>query len=157
MLGLEAPQALADADLFLAGVFSLGHQPGYFNILPLYIVPITWAPVWLWLAHADRRLMLALSALMYAASRRCGGWNLPSWLVEGAWFFDPFAWQLLMAIGIAAGPSRLGAAIARAVNVTAVFDGSDCAHFCRGLRNAHQGGTARGGWTRRPNRLWTNR
>jgi len=84
------------------GLFLLGHQLGYFNILPLYLVLIACVPLMLWLAMIDRRLMLACSAALYAATR-LWGWDLPSWPDQGIWFFNPLAWQLLMAIGIAVG------------------------------------------------------
>jgi len=84
------------------GLFLLGHQLGYFNILPLYLILIAAVPLMLWLANIDRRLMLVASALLYATTR-LEGWNLPSWPVQGGWFFDPLAWQLMMAIGIAVG------------------------------------------------------
>lgn len=88
--------------LGMLGLVSLGHQLGYFNILPLYILLIACAPAILWLAAIDRWLMLGCSALVYGLSRFFG-WNLPNWPAPGAWFFDPFAWQLLFAIGIAVG------------------------------------------------------
>ena len=86
------------------GLVSLGHQLGYFNILPLYMILILCVPALLWLAQIDRRLMLGCSALVYGLVRFYG-WNLPSWPAPGVWFFDPFAWQLLFAIGIAIGLS----------------------------------------------------
>jgi hypothetical protein len=91
--------------LGLLGLASLGHQLGYFNILPLYIILIACAPALIWLAAIDRRLMLCCSGLLYALSRLYG-WNLPNWPAPGVWFFDPFAWQLLFAIGIALGLDR---------------------------------------------------
>jgi len=94
---------ISDASLFLVGVLSLGHQLGYFNILPLYIVLVIWAAVLMWLANIDRYLMLVFSVLVYAVSR-FGGWNLPSWPVEGTWFLNPLTWQLLLAVGITVGP-----------------------------------------------------
>ncbi len=45
----------------LAGLAVLTHQLGYFNILPLYIVLMLWAPVALALAMRDVRLALAVS------------------------------------------------------------------------------------------------
>jgi hypothetical protein len=93
-----------DPDQFFAGILSLGHQLGYFNILPLYIVLIACVPAFLWLAGIDRALMLGVSALIYIASRATG-LSLPSWPIEGVWFFNPFAWQLLMALGIAVAPA----------------------------------------------------
>jgi hypothetical protein len=84
------------------GLVSLGHQLGYFNILPLYMILILCVPGLLWLAAIDRRAMLGVSVVIYALSRGFN-WNLPSWPAPGVWFFDPFAWQLLFAIGIAIG------------------------------------------------------
>lgn len=86
----------------LLGLVSLGHQFGYFNILPLYVLLVALAPVLLWLARISRPLMLGVSFATYAASR-LSGLNVPSWPMRGTWFFDPFTWQLLMAIGLAVG------------------------------------------------------
>jgi hypothetical protein len=91
-----------DANTFLIGIVSLGHQLGYFNILPLYIALIVVVPGLFYLARIHIGVMLAASALLYALTRLYG-WNLPNWPVPGGWFFNPFAWQFLMAIGIAAG------------------------------------------------------
>jgi hypothetical protein len=68
-------------------------------------VLIACAPALMWLAAIDRRLMLCCSGVLYALSRSYG-WNLPSWPAPGVWFFDPFAWQLLFAVGIAFGLNR---------------------------------------------------
>ncbi|WP_027132932.1 OpgC family protein [Geminicoccus roseus] len=84
------------------GVLGLGHQLGYFNILPLYFVLLLWAPVLLWLAVRSLPAMLAVSGAVYLLGA-AGGVNLPTWPVEGVWFFNPLAWQFLFAIGIAAG------------------------------------------------------
>ena len=91
-----------DAWTCLVGIVSLGHQLGYFNILPLYMALILAVPVLLWLARIDLSLMLVVSALVYAGTRY-GGWNLPNWPADGGWFLNPLAWQLVMAIGLAAG------------------------------------------------------
>jgi hypothetical protein len=84
------------------GIVSLGHQLGYFNILPLYMILLACVPALLLLAAIDWRVMLAASALLYALVR-IEGWNLPNWPTSGAWFFDPLAWQFLFAIGVAVG------------------------------------------------------
>ena len=93
-------------DLFLSNpmravvaVTGLSHQLGYFNILPLYIVFLLWAPVLLLLARLDSRLMLGASALIYLLAHEYG-WNFPTWPVAGGWFFNPFAWQFLFAAGM---------------------------------------------------------
>nr|WP_277614147.1 OpgC domain-containing protein [Kaistia nematophila] len=91
-----------DAWTCLIGIVSLGHQLGYFNILPLYMALIVAVPVLLWLARIDVALMLAVSALLYAVTRYTG-WNLPNWPAQGGWFLNPLAWQFVMAIGLAAG------------------------------------------------------
>jgi len=59
-------------------------------------------PLLLALARRDDRLMLAASAGIYLAARAFS-LNLPTWPVEGTWFFNPIAWQLIFAVGIFAG------------------------------------------------------
>jgi hypothetical protein len=70
--------------------------------LPLYIALLLMTPLLLVLARRDDRLMLAASAGIYVAARAFS-LNLPTWPVEGTWFFNPIAWQLIFAIGIFAG------------------------------------------------------
>ena len=86
----------------LVGLLSLGHQFGYFNILPLYIVPMGFAPIMLLAARSRPALMVGVSAGVYGLSRLTS-FNVPTWPMSGVWFFDPFAWQLLLAVGIASG------------------------------------------------------
>lgn len=79
----------------------LAHQPLFMNILPLYIALLLGFAL---LLPAIPRLgpaMLAVSALVYACVPLFG-WNLPAY-PEGAWFFNPFAWQFLFVLGIACG------------------------------------------------------
>ena len=95
---------LAVDDPFAAfvGLVSLGHQFGYFNILPLYVVLVMMVPALLWLARYGRAAMLGGSLALYAAARLLEI-NVPTWPMRGTWFLDPFAWQLLMAVGLAVG------------------------------------------------------
>lgn len=86
----------------LVGLASLGHQFGYFNILPMYIVLMGMAPAMLFLGRGHPALMLGASFGLYALSRAVS-LNVPTWPMSGAWFFDPFTWQLLVAVGIAVG------------------------------------------------------
>lgn len=86
----------------LIGLFSLGHQLGYFNILPLYILLLAAVPLLLWIGKLSPGLMLAASFAIYLAARAFE-WNIPTWPMKGTWFFDPFAWQLMMTIGLCAG------------------------------------------------------
>ena len=62
----------------LTGLALLSHQLGYFNILPLYIVLMLWAPLALALALRDPRIALAASVGLYVASRAFG-LHLPNW------------------------------------------------------------------------------
>src|SRR5256886_1852784 len=100
---------LEDADVVVsnplqttAAILALLHQLENANILPLYIALLLMTPLLLALARRDDRLMLAASAGIYLAARALS-LNLPTWPVEGTWFFNPIAWQLIFAIGIVAG------------------------------------------------------
>lgn len=90
------------------GLALLRYQLGYFNILPLYVVLMAFAPT---IAIIDRlapRLLLPLSAGLYLYTLATG-WNLPTWPVEGSWYFSPFAWQFIFVLGFyLAGPSGYG-------------------------------------------------
>ncbi|WP_210495761.1 OpgC family protein [Microvirga antarctica] len=86
----------------VTGILTLGHQLGYFNILPLYIMLMLWAPVALLLARVHVGLVLTISTALYALAR-LGALALPSWPQPGTWFFNPFAWQLLFTIGVVCG------------------------------------------------------
>jgi hypothetical protein len=83
-------------------ILALLHQLQNANILPLYIGLLLLTPLLLGLARRDDRLMLAASAGIYVAAR-VFSLNLPTWPVEGTWFFNPIAWQLIFAIGIFTG------------------------------------------------------
>lgn len=86
------------------GIMTLGHQIGYFNILPLYVTLLAFAPALCLLGARDRWRMLLLSAGIYALARSTGV-NLPSWPDPGDWFFNPIAWQFMFALGIFVGLS----------------------------------------------------
>jgi hypothetical protein len=86
----------------ITGVLLLGHQLGYFNILPLYIALMLWAPVAMILMRIHVVLAAAVSVGIYALAR-ADVLALPSWPEPGRWFFNPFAWQLLFTMGIFAG------------------------------------------------------
>lgn len=83
----------------LAALAALTHQLGYFNILPLYILLMLWAPVAILLALQGPALALAISVSIYAGSRLLD-LRLPTWPEPGSWFFNPFAWQLVFTIGL---------------------------------------------------------
>jgi hypothetical protein len=80
------------------GLVLLTYQLGYFNILPLYVVLLAIAPVFILLARYSPGLALALSALIYTAALILEV-NLPNWPGDGDWFFNPLAWQFLLVLG----------------------------------------------------------
>lgn len=80
------------------GLVLLTHQLGYFNILPLYVVLMMGAPLLAVVHRMAPRLVLPLSLLAYAVTLAFAI-NLPTWPVEGTWFFDPMAWQLVFVLG----------------------------------------------------------
>lgn len=92
--------------VMLHGVQGLGHGlmlhalPGNLNILPLYIVLLAIFPLlWIGMRHWPARTMLA-SAGLWIASYLDPSLNLTNWIGGGGWYFNPFAWQFLFAIGM---------------------------------------------------------
>ncbi len=97
---------LADPISGLTGILTGGHQLGYFNILPLYVFLILLVPGLLWLAVFDVWAMLGVSASMYLAAHLLPI-DMPNFPADSGWFFNPFAWQFIFAIGIALGIMKL--------------------------------------------------
>lgn len=91
----------------------LYYQLGYLNILPLYIVLLAWFPVLWWLLRRSAVLGLGFSAALWLIAGTFK-LNLPSWPEVYGWFFNPFAWQLLFAIGASAAmQAQKGASLPR--------------------------------------------
>ncbi len=91
------------------GLLALTHQLGYFNILPLYVVLMFIAPLIAITHRFAPRLLLPASVGVYAFAL-ISGVNLPTWPVEGTWFFNPLSWQLIYCLGfVLAGEDGLGA------------------------------------------------
>ncbi len=84
------------------GIATLGHQFGYLNILPMYAVLLLMTPVMILVAQRNIWIMLAGSFLLWIITGETR-LNIPAFPNEGGWFFNPFAWQFLFAIGLAAG------------------------------------------------------
>nr|WP_281432890.1 OpgC domain-containing protein [Methylocystis sp. H4A] len=103
-LGSENSRAapFADPARGVVGILALSHQVAYFNILPLYVVLIALAPALFACASHGGLRMLAASAAVYAAARLLG-FNVPTWPEPGYWYFNPFAWQFMFALGIYCG------------------------------------------------------
>jgi hypothetical protein len=80
------------------GIVLLTHQLGYFNILPLYVVLMAGAPIIALIYRFMPPLLLPISVGLYVLTLALGI-NLPSWPIEGTWFFSPTAWQLIYVVG----------------------------------------------------------
>lgn len=88
----------------LIGLLTLTYVPNYFDILPMYLVILALIPVMIALASLDVRLVILASLGLWALATM--GLNLPAeaWFAkpsDRAWFFNPFAWQLLFFTGFA--------------------------------------------------------
>jgi hypothetical protein len=92
----------------LAHALTLHAVPGYLDILPLYIVLLAAFPLVYAGLHRKPWLTLGVSAAVWLAANLDGNLNLPNWIDGGSWYFDPFAWQFLFAIG--AGLAMVSAA-----------------------------------------------
>jgi hypothetical protein len=84
------------------GLLSLGHQFGYFNILPMYVVLLLLLPAIMFLTKRSPLLALSASFALYVVT---GTWRLdiPNFPTTGGWYFNPLAWQLLFTIGLLVG------------------------------------------------------
>ncbi len=86
----------------LIRALTLRALPGFLDILPLYIVLLAAFPL-LYLAMRRHMLLgLGLSGLVWVAANLDHDLNLPNSIDGHGWYFNPFTWQLLFAIGAAA-------------------------------------------------------
>ncbi|HEX3217612.1 MAG TPA: OpgC domain-containing protein [Aestuariivirgaceae bacterium] len=104
------------------GLATLGHQLGYFNILPMYMVLLFAMPAIMALAlHGLVPLVTASVALWIAAGTFAV--DFPNYPTPGGWYFNPFAWQILLVGGFALGVAwrqRLNVKLPRWLVVIAV-------------------------------------
>lgn len=87
---------------FLIGIPTLGHQLGYVNILPMYMVLLAMAPFMLMLARWRIWALLALVTVVWAVSGQFR-LDLPNYPTKGGWFFNPLTWSMIFALGLATG------------------------------------------------------
>jgi len=91
------------------GLALITHQLGYFDILPLYVVLMIMAPGFALIDRYAPHLVLPVSLLIYGVTL---GFHIaiPTWPVDGEWFFNPLAWQLVFVLGfVLARDDGLGA------------------------------------------------
>jgi hypothetical protein len=88
---------LQQPDITLVKAMLLQFKPANMDVLPLYIVLLAGFPPMLWLLLRRPNLALGVSALLYMLARYWD-WNFPAY-PNGAWAFNPFAWQLLFVFG----------------------------------------------------------
>ena len=90
--------ALSDPARGVFALVTLGHQIGYNNILPMYMVLMLMVPAIIWAERRSPVLLLAVSIALWAIA---GTWRIgpPRMLEPGIWFFNPLSWQLIFVIG----------------------------------------------------------
>jgi hypothetical protein len=96
--GIEVAQGIsrfvASPVSSIVSAAALAYMPPYSGILALYVVLMLWAPVVIFLASRNPALALFASVVVYVAGRG-------RVFDDGdGWTFNPFAWQLLFAIGV---------------------------------------------------------
>jgi hypothetical protein len=94
----NAAAVFYDPILTHIGLATLTHQMGYFDILPLYVVLMTMAPVFAVIDRYAPNWLLPLSLALYLATLIVPI-PMPTWPVDGQWFFNPLAWQLVFVLG----------------------------------------------------------
>lgn len=127
LLGYAA--LLSDPLRYAGDSLALMFQPGYLDILPLYVVLLAFVPVLVLLGRMHRFAPLVASLVLYAAMQ-FSPLHLPNNVRDGGvWFFNPFAWQVLFVIGFTIGqairsaqPSRpLTPRLRHAITAAAAF------------------------------------
>ncbi|MCJ2040990.1 OpgC domain-containing protein [Methylobacterium sp. E-041] len=79
----------------------LNALPNYLDILPLYIVLLAAFPLYYAGIRRSVWAVLSLSGLVWVLANLDPALNLPNAAADDGWYFNPFAWQFLFAIGMA--------------------------------------------------------
>jgi hypothetical protein len=87
------------------GLVLLSHQLGYFDILPLYVVLLLFAPIIAIIHRVSPQLLLPASIALYL-SAIIFKITVPTWPTEGQWFFNPLCWQLVFVLGFTLSRER---------------------------------------------------
>src|SRR5882724_9476647 len=75
----------------------LKFKPVNLDVLPLYIVLMGFFPPVLWMMLRQPDATMIASIVLWLLSRQMG-WNLSAY-PGGAWYFNPFCWQVLFVFG----------------------------------------------------------
>jgi hypothetical protein len=94
----NAAAVFYDPILTHIGLAALTHHLGYFDILPLYVVLMTMAPIFAIIDRYAPNWVLPISITIYLVTLSTA-FRIPTWPVEGQWFFNPLAWQLIFVLG----------------------------------------------------------
>jgi hypothetical protein len=87
------------------GLVLLSHQLGYFDILPLYVVLLLFAPLFALVHRVAPNWLLPLSLAIYLFSL-VFKITIPTWPTDGQWFFNPLCWQLIFVLGFTLSRER---------------------------------------------------
>jgi len=87
------------------GLVLLSHQLGYFDILPLYVVLMLFAPLIALIHRSAPGLLVPLSLAIYL-SALVFQITVPTWPTQGQWFFNPLCWQAVFVLGFAMSRER---------------------------------------------------
>ncbi|HZT50048.1 MAG TPA: OpgC domain-containing protein [Hyphomicrobiaceae bacterium] len=105
------------------GLVLLSHQLGYFDILPLYVVLMLFAPLVAIIHRQAPNLLVPISLAIYFCAL-VFKITVPTWPTEGQWFFNPLCWQLVFVLGFSLsrehGPGGWVRAHIRWVRIAAV-------------------------------------
>jgi hypothetical protein len=94
----NAAAVFYDPILTHIGLAALTHHLGYFDILPLYVVLMAMAPIFAIIDRYAPNWLLPISLAIYLVALIVPV-PMPTWPVEGQWFFNPLAWQLVFVLG----------------------------------------------------------
>jgi hypothetical protein len=115
----NAGPAFFDSARTTIGWVMLTHHLGFFDILPLYVVILLMAPVFVILGRWHPWVALVASLTLYCATL-VFNLKLPTWPGESGWYFNPLAWQLLLVLGFlgaeASNNGERGVAFAKTMN-----------------------------------------
>ena len=96
---IGTPVFFQEPGLALMKVLSLQFQPGFMDILPLYIVCLGILPIVLAGFRFRPGLVILASMSLWVAVQFDGRIAPPAWPGSADWGFNPFAWQALFYLG----------------------------------------------------------